>query len=74
MHKHIPILLIGATLLTLTSCGKTPEPVATQSGATGTVYPVYTREQLETMSAEAAKKPFFVNSGATIDIVSYIQG
>lgn len=74
MYKHIPVLLIGATLLTLASCGKTPEPAITQSGSTGTIYPTYTREQLENMSAEAAKKPFSTNSGTVGDITSYLQG
>ena len=74
MHKHIPLLLIGATLLTLASCGKTPEPVVTQSGSTGSIYPTYTREQLENMSAESTKTPFSVNSGTTSEITSYLQG
>ena len=64
MHKHILLLVIGMTLLTLASCGKTPEPVATQSGATnsGAVESLYTSEEIDAMIAKVANKPFSVNS------------
>lgn len=78
MHKHIPLLFIGATLLTLASCGKTPEPVGTQSGATnsGVVKSLYTPEELEVAINTAANKPFSIHSGSvtTVEINSYLHG
>ena len=75
MYKHLPILLIGATLLTLASCGKTPEPVATQSGATGAESSPYTLEEYEAIFAAREKIAFSVNSGAisSQDVSSYLQ-
>jgi hypothetical protein len=57
-------MLIGATLLTLASCGKTPEPVATQSGTTnsGVAESLYTADEIDAMVARVANKPFSVNS------------
>ena len=75
MRKHIPLLLIGATLLTLASCGKTPEPVVTQSGSTGAATAPYTLEQYDAMFASEAAKPFSVNSGSitTTDLNAHIR-
>lgn len=68
-------MLIGATLLTLASCGKTPESVATQSGATGVQSSPYTLEEYEAIFAAEAAKPFSVNSGSvtTIDLYAHIR-
>jgi hypothetical protein len=75
MHKHIPLLFIGATLLTLASCGKTPEPVGTQSGATnsGVVAPKRSQQEVDALFAAESAKVFSVNSGSTADITTYIH-
>ena len=74
MHKHIPLLVIGMTLLTLASCGKTPEPVATQSGSTEEVAP-YSTEEYEAIFKARKEKVLDINSGtiSAQDINSYIK-
>jgi hypothetical protein len=75
MYRYTPLLLIGIIPMMLVSCGKDDSKVwdpATVVAAKE--YPTYTREQLEAMSAEAAKKVFSANSGSTDDLTSYLQG
>jgi hypothetical protein len=73
MRRYTPLLLLAVIPLILISCGKKEVPVEKPTIPVAQ-YPTYTREQLEAMSSEAAKKVFSVNSGSIDDLTSYLQG